>query len=131
MSTLSVVVEDIPKAYERLGGRGFTSTIVSKEVPQTSHPLGRFNKLLIAPGVLSGTNVANSGRLSVGCKSPLTGGIKESNVGGTSPSKLGRLRIAAIVIEGIPEKGGCYILRLSKEGGELIPGDEYRGLKNS
>ncbi|MFY9707869.1 MAG: aldehyde ferredoxin oxidoreductase N-terminal domain-containing protein, partial [Desulfobacterales bacterium] len=60
--------------YAGLGGRAMTSTIVAKEVPPLCHPLGADNKLVIAPGLLSGTTAAMSGRLSVGCKSPLTGG---------------------------------------------------------
>ena len=65
MSDLKVVAEEIPKEYQKLGGRGLSSMIISKEVPPTCHPLGRHNKLVVAPGVLSGTNAANSGRLSV------------------------------------------------------------------
>ena len=61
--------------YAGLGGRAMTSTVVSNEVPPMCHPLGSDNKLIIAPGLLSGTIAANSGRISVGCKSPLTGGI--------------------------------------------------------
>jgi len=68
--------------YAGLGGRALTSAMVSKEVPPLCHPLGADNKLVIAPGLLSGTSGAMSGRLSVGCKSPLTGGIKEANAGG-------------------------------------------------
>ncbi|MBP1719784.1 MAG: Aldehyde ferredoxin oxidoreductase, partial [Deltaproteobacteria bacterium] len=89
MSTLKISVED-PKEYQRLGGRGLSSTIVAREVPPTCDPLRGLNKLVIAPGVLSGTSAANSGRLSVGCKSPLTGGIKESNVGGNTSQKIAR-----------------------------------------
>ena len=69
-------------AYAGLGGRAMTSTLVAKEVPPTCHPLSGDNKLVIAPGLLSGTQGAMSGRISVGCKSPLTGGIKEANSGG-------------------------------------------------
>ena len=58
-----------------LGGRAMTSTVVAKEVPPTCHPLSDANKLVIAPGLLSGSAAAISGRISVGCKSPLTGGI--------------------------------------------------------
>jgi len=89
--------------YAGLGGRGLTSAIVSSEVPATCHPLGEANKLVIAPGLLSGTTAAMSGRLSVGCKSPLTGGIKEANAGGQPAQVLARLGYAAIVIEGKPE----------------------------
>ncbi|MDY0039534.1 MAG: aldehyde ferredoxin oxidoreductase N-terminal domain-containing protein, partial [Desulforhabdus sp.] len=41
--------------YAGLGGRGLTSAIVAKEVPPMCHPLGAENKLVIAPGLLSGT----------------------------------------------------------------------------
>jgi aldehyde:ferredoxin oxidoreductase len=67
--------------YAGLGGRALTSAVVGKEVPPLCHPLGEDNKLIIAPGFLSGSVAAMSGRLSIGCKSPLTGGIKESNAG--------------------------------------------------
>jgi aldehyde:ferredoxin oxidoreductase len=77
--------------YAGLGGRGLTSAIVAKEVPPLCHPLGADNKLVIAPGMLSGSVAAMSGRISVGCKSPLTGGIKEANSGGQPSQMLGRL----------------------------------------
>lgn len=58
--------------------------IVANEVRPTCHPLGPNNKLVFAPGLLTGTMAPNTGRLSVGAKSPLTGTIKESNARGTS-----------------------------------------------
>ena len=125
-----VTKEEIPEAYAGLGGRGLTSTIVAAEVPPTCHPLDENNKLVLAPGLLTGTAAANSGRLSVGAKSPLTGGIKESNVGGTSAQKLAKLGIAAIVVEGKPENGKLFTLKLYSDGGELSPADELKGLGN-
>ncbi|NCC25698.1 MAG: aldehyde ferredoxin oxidoreductase [Deltaproteobacteria bacterium] len=89
--------------YAGLGGRALTSRIVRQEVPATCHPLGADNKLVVAAGLLTGTIAANSGRLSVGAKSPLTGTIKESNSGGTLSQKLARLDIIGIVFEGRPE----------------------------
>jgi len=130
MSELKVVIEETPKGYQGLGGRGLTSTLISKEVPPTCHPLGDKNKLVFAPGSLSGTTAANNSRLSVGLKSPLTEGIKESNAGGTSAFKIGRLGMSAIVVEGIGKAGKWHILHVSKSGGKLIPADEYKGLKN-
>ena len=47
-------------------------------------PLGPENPLIFSAGPFSGTNFSNANRTSVGCKSPLTGGIKEANSGGTS-----------------------------------------------
>ncbi len=97
MSQGKVKYEDLTGEYASFGGRGLTSLIVAREVPPLCHPLGAENKLILASGLLSGTTCANSGRISVGAKSPLTGGIKESNVGGNASFKMGRLGIAGIV----------------------------------
>jgi aldehyde:ferredoxin oxidoreductase len=102
--------------YAGAGGRGMTSAIVSKEVPPLCHPLGADNKLVIAPGLMSGTTAAMSGRLSIGCKSPLTGGIKESNAGGQAAQVLARLGYAAIVLEGTPKDQTLYKISINKDG---------------
>ncbi|MGC9975845.1 MAG: aldehyde ferredoxin oxidoreductase C-terminal domain-containing protein [Syntrophales bacterium] len=102
--------------YAGLGGRAMTSSIVSKEVPPLCHPLGADNKLVIAPGLLSGTTASQSGRISVGCKSPLTGTIKESNSGGQPSQVLARLGYAAIVLEGKPKEGNFYKIFINKDG---------------
>jgi len=130
MSSLKVSEEKVSGDYSGLGGRGLTSMVVSKEVPPLCHPIGQHNKLVITPGLLTGTTAANSGRLSIGAKSPLTGGIKESNVGGTAATKLARLGVAAIIIEGKPEKGKLYGLAVSKDGVKLFPADDLKGLGN-
>jgi len=79
MTTLTTAIEAVPADWAALGGRALTSTIVAKEVPPTCEPLGKYNKLVFAPGLLTATVCANSGRLSAGFKSPLSGTIKESN----------------------------------------------------
>lgn len=116
MSNLTTKIEDVPEAWQGLGGRALTSAIVAAEVEPTCHPLGKLNKLVFAPGLLTGTAAANSGRLSVGAKSPLTGGIKESNAGGTASQKLARLGVKALVIEGRPAGDAFYSIRIDKEG---------------
>jgi len=130
MSDLSVKAEDIPEEYQGLGGRGLTSAIVAKEVPPTCSAIGPNNKLVLAPGLLGATACANSGRISVGAKSPLTGTIKESNSGGQAGQYLARLGIAAIVVEGLPQEGRLYKLFVGKDNFELSPADELRGLGN-
>ena len=105
--------------YAGLGGRGLTTAIISKEVPPTCHPLSEDNKLVIAPGLLSGSAAAMSGRISVGCKSPLTGGIKEANAGGQPSQMLGRLGYAAIVLEGKPKADTLYKVLINKDGVEI------------
>jgi len=117
-------------SYAGLGGRGLTSTIIAKEVPPLCHPLGEDNKLVIAPGLLSGSAAAMSGRISVGCKSPLTGGIKEANAGGMASQMLGRLGIAAIVLEGKPKDGTLYKLSISKDKVDIKPDNSLKMLGN-
>jgi len=131
MDSLEVAVEALPEAWQFLGGRAMTSRIVAAEVPPTCHALSADNKLVIAPGLLSGTAAACSGRVSVGCKSPLTGTIKESNAGGTGAQALGRLGIGAIVVEGAPQDPEArYVLRINADGAELAEAPDLKGLGN-
>ena len=100
MTDLSYAYEDIPEKWARWAGRGLTSAIVFGEVDPQVHPLGPHNKVVVAPGWVTGTPAApSSGRTSFGGKSPLTGGIKESNAGGLSGQKIAKLGLAAIVLE--------------------------------
>jgi aldehyde:ferredoxin oxidoreductase len=132
MSDQTYQLEDVPEAYKLLGGRGITSAIVHDEVPPTCHPLGPNNKLVFAPGIVTGTSASTSARVSVGCKSPLTGTIKESNAGSGWSQAVARMWIKAIVVEGQPEeKSKFWTALLSwKEGEpqvEWLPADEYVG----
>ncbi|WNF38551.1 aldehyde ferredoxin oxidoreductase C-terminal domain-containing protein [Bacillaceae bacterium IKA-2] len=113
MSNLTVTEEDATK-YKRLGGRALTSKIIHDEVPATCHPLGANNKLIFATGLLTGSGASSSDRYSVGAKSPLTGGIKESNAGGISGLTLGKLGIKALVLENI--RDDFKIVHLYKDG---------------
>lgn len=130
MSNLSVIAEEVPEEWKLLGGRGLTSVVVAKEVDPTCHPLSRKNKLVFAPGLLAGTMAANSGRLSAGAKSPLTGGIKESNSGGTAAQRLAKLGVKALIIEDIPEGDQWYCLHVHKDGIEIKEETELLGKGN-
>ncbi|HZE21809.1 MAG TPA: aldehyde ferredoxin oxidoreductase N-terminal domain-containing protein [Desulfobaccales bacterium] len=116
--------------YAGLGGRALTSILVSKEVPPLCHPLGEENKLVIAPGLLSGTAASSSGRLSVGCKSPLTGTIKEANSGGQASQVLARLGYAAIVLEGKPAGDDLYKVYINKDGVKITVDNSLKLLPN-
>ena len=130
MSTLTSTVEDVPAAWAGHGGRGLTSTIVAAEVPPTCHPLGANNKLVIAPGLPSGTPAANSGRLSIGAKSPLTGTIKEANSGGTAAQLLARCGCKALILEGKPAGDSWYSLAVSPDGVTISLESELIGKGN-
>jgi aldehyde:ferredoxin oxidoreductase len=127
MTGRAVNFTEVPENYALLGGRALTSRIVAEEVNPTCNPLGRFNKLVIAPGLLSGTNAPSSGRMSVGGKSPLTGGIKEANAGGITSQKLANLGIKAIIIEGKPDGADWYLLKIGPDGAELLPANDLAG----
>lgn len=125
-----IVIEDVPTEYISLGGRCLTSRILLDEVDHACHPLGHNNKIIFAPGLLAGTYAPCYDRLSVGAKSPLTEGIKESNSGGTAARAMAQLGIKALIIEGEPKKDGWYVLKLDKEGINLLPAANLVGLGN-
>ena len=111
-----------------LGGRRLTGSIIAAEVPPECEPLSGRNKLVLACGPIAGTLVSSANRLSIGAKSPLTGGIKESNAGGMTGYLMGRLGIRAVVLEGRPGAPHWTLIRISADGVELLPGDPYVGL---
>ena len=116
--------------YAGLGGRAMTSLVVAAEVHPLAHALGAENKLVIAPGMLSGTVGSMTGRLSVGCKSPLTGTIKESNAGGQAAQVLARLGYAAVILEGKPEGDDLYKIVINKDGISVIVDNSNKLLDN-
>ena len=93
-----------PEKYKNLAGRALTSNFIADEVPPLSHPLGPNNKLVFCPGIMTGTTAPTSARISVGGKSPLTGGIKEANAGTSWAINIAKLRIKALIVEGQPEE---------------------------
>jgi aldehyde:ferredoxin oxidoreductase len=130
MSKKLVQFQEVPKEYVGLGGRGLTSVMINAEVSPKCDPLGPDNKLIFAPGLLSGTSLVNTSRISIGAKSPLTGTIKESNAGGTVAAALGHLGITAIIVDGQPPKGDLSILRIDEKGeASLLPAQAYKGMR--
>ena len=128
MSQLAVQWDSVPDVYQHLGGRALIAKLLLEEIPATCDALGPHNKLIFAPGLLGGAGVTTAGRLSVGGKSPLTGGVKEANAGGTAGDTLGKLGIKAVVVEGQPEQAGWHILHIKDNTAELLPADHLLGL---
>lgn len=130
MNEQTITVEEVPQDYVGLGGRGLTSIMINNEVPPTCDPLGPENKLIFAPGILSGTSLVNTSRISIGAKSPLTGTIKESNAGGTVAAALGKLGITAIIVEDQTPDAKLFNLIIDESGGaSLEPADAYQGMR--
>ena len=73
-------------------GRHLIAKILLEKNIATVDPLSPDNPLIFSAGPFAGSNFSNANRLSVGCKSPLTGGIKEANAGGTFAFAMGNLK---------------------------------------
>lgn len=130
LTAKTIHTEDLPGAYAGLGGRALTSNYINDHVPAECDPLGPENILIFAPGYFSATPLVNTSRLSVGAKSPLTGGIKESNVGGTVAAALANLGISAVVVEGRAPEGETWLLKIDADGrAALVDGADCRGLR--
>ncbi|MBK8616161.1 MAG: hypothetical protein IPN96_03415 [Anaerolineales bacterium] len=105
--------EDVPQTWERLGGRGLLARIMLDEMDAKCDPLGAGNKLIFAPGLLVGHMLSSTDRISVGGKSPLTGGIKEANAGGRTGYHMAFMGMKALIIEDKPKEDGFWVLHLS------------------
>lgn len=130
MEDEKITSENLPQEWNYLGGSALIAKIMNKEVSPTADPLGVENHFIVAVGPLAGTKAPQLGRISIGAKSPLTMGIKEANSGGPAAQILDRLGIRAIIVQGLPKKNKLCCLFISKATAQLIPADEYRGMKN-
>lgn len=126
--TQTVTQQPIPESWRHLGGRGLLARILLDEVPAACQPLGPHNKLIFAPGLLVGHMLSSCDRISAGGKSPLTGGVKESNAGGRTGLHLTYLGVKALIIEGKPRDDAWQLLHLSAGGARFEPADDIAGL---
>ncbi len=128
LRTKDITYENAPEEYLKTGGRGLIAKILLNEVNPKCDPLDRENKLIIANGLLTGTNVSSASRIAIGAKSPLTGGIKESNGGGITAMWLATLGIKALVMEDIPEDDEWHYIRINKDKCTLEPANQYKDI---
>ncbi len=128
MTNQTATTEAFPEEWKLLGGRALSARILLQECDPTCDPLGPDNVLVMAPGVLAGTAAPTSGRISIGGKSPLTGGIKEANAGGNPGQDLMRLGYRAIVVKGQPsDPDKRYALDVTEKGVEVVDATQYKG----
>jgi aldehyde:ferredoxin oxidoreductase len=131
MTEQTVSIEPFPTEWKLLGGRALSAKILLKECDPRCDPLGADNLLVMTSGALGGTAAPNSGRISFGAKSPLTGGIKETNAGGNPGQHLAKLGYRAVIVKGKPaDPEKRYGLEVTAKGAKLVPADAYKGLWN-
>ena len=97
----------------RVGRHYIAKTLLENGVAKAD-PLGPDNPLIFSAGPFAGSNFSNANRISVGCKSPLTGGVKEANSGGTFAFALGQLEILGFTLNG--QSDDWVVIRIPKEG---------------
>jgi len=80
LSAGKIMKEPLSYEYRRkwLGGRGFNSDIIYNEVPAHLDPFDPAARVCFGVGPVSGTAAPSTGRVTVTCKSPLTGGFGDS-----------------------------------------------------
>ena len=128
LSNNSVRTETLSEGFIRkyLGGVGFGTRLLYKEVPARTDPLGPENKMIISPGVLVDTGIPTASKTAFNFKSPLTGGYGRSMAGAELGVQLRRAGYDSLIIEGASEKPSLIII--SDDGAEIASASGYWGL---
>jgi aldehyde:ferredoxin oxidoreductase len=131
-------VEEPDEAFYRkyMGGSALAMYYLLKQIPPGVEPMGPDNVLVLALSVLTGTAISGQSRMTASAKSPLTGGIGDSQGGGFFPAELKFAGFDAIVIKGKAEKpvylwinDGKYELRDASHLWGRITGDAEAAIK--
>ena len=96
-----------------VGRHLIAKTLLERGVAQVD-ALSPENPLIFSAGPFAGSNFSNANRLSIGCKSPLTGGVKEANSGGTFAFAMGQLEISGITLNGASKD--WVVIYITKDG---------------
>ncbi|MDF2891563.1 MAG: aor3 [Clostridia bacterium] len=131
MKALTVTKEPLDAEFLELGGRALIAQYMIKNIPPQCDALGAQNHLIFCDTVFAGTKLTTAHRLSIGAKSPLTGGIKESNVGGYAASLLADQGIRLVVIKELPSNKGLWLLHIDAKGeATLKDASAFEGVNN-
>lgn len=121
-------VEQRGEELVRVGRYLIAKTLVEENIAGVD-PLSPENPLIFSAGPFAGTNFSNANRTSVGCKSPLTGGVKEANAGGTFGVALGQLHLSGFTLHGAADD--WVIIHLGKDGScSFDSADGFMGMGN-
>jgi aldehyde:ferredoxin oxidoreductase len=97
-----LTVEEPEEAFYRkyLGGSAMGMHYILREMPKGAHPLGPENVLTLMTGVTTGAAISGQSRINANAKSPISGGIGDSQGGGFFPAELKFAGFDGIVIKG-------------------------------
>ena len=111
-------------------GRYLTAKYLLEQGKANVDPLSADNPLIFSVGPFAGTNFSNANRISVGCKSPLTGGVKEANAGGSFGLALGQLSIRGLTLYN--QSREWVVIHIDKTGAvSFDSADAYLGKSNT
>ena len=108
-----------------IGERGLGTKYLYENIDPECDPMGPDNVLIFATGPLNGTMASTSGRYAVLCKSPLTGGIGDSNSGGKFGAYLKFAGYDLLLIEG--RAAQPTYLHIDDDTVEILPADDIWG----
>jgi aldehyde:ferredoxin oxidoreductase len=112
-----------------LGGRGYGVLELLRKTDGDTDPLGPANPLILAAGLLTGSGVPSASRVQVTARSPLTGLLGSSNIGGGFGFAMHAAGIAALVLRGRAPRFSA--LTIARDGVELLDARGLAGLESS
>ncbi len=97
-----LTVEEPDEAFYRkyMGGSAMGMHYILREMPKGADPVGPENVLTLMAGVTTGAPISGQSRLNANAKSPISGGIGDSQSGGFFPAELKFAGFDGIVIKG-------------------------------
>ena len=132
LTTLTATIEPLDAEWARLyvGGKGLLMRYLYEELPAGTDALAPENPLILATGPFAGTAVATCSRLAVGCKSPATGTLLDSYVGGSFAPELKFAGYDVVVITGAAAEP--VLVLIEDDRVEFLPAEgRFWGLETS
>jgi aldehyde:ferredoxin oxidoreductase len=123
LSEQTAEVEPCPAEWVRryLGGRGTNSFIIYRDITEGMDAFDPRSPLVFSGGLLTGTEAPASSRLHVSSKSPLTGGLGSSNVGGGFGAQLTGAGFQTLVVQGKADRPSYLLIQEGKS--EILNAD--------
>jgi len=139
LTTGALTVEEPSEKFYRtyLGGSAMGLHYILKEMPAGADPLGPENVLTLITGVTTGAAISGQSRINANAKSPISGGIGDSQGGGFFPAELKFAGFDGIVVKGKASKpvylwikDGVAELKAAAHLSGKVTGEVESALKN-
>lgn len=128
LKTRQVRYEKIPEKVHLylLGGRGYSAYYLYSLISKDTLPLSDENPLIISPGLMTGMPGISTSRCSIAAKSPETGFLGESNIGGHFPALLKKNGYDCLIIENTADKPVNILI--NEDEIKVVEADQYWGM---